>query len=149
MLGTKVVIRLKSDQKKKKVLFFLGKPQQYHLYLLLKNDDEFCPCPLDNDSDFIKGEYDNVLLEMSPIEINSTMQRKIDYAKDILKKSADEIVPQTEGIDVKRYTWLHVSAPKANELIIAIGGYYIAKDKKYILFEEDKPLYDKDGVYVG
>lgn len=149
MLGTKVVIRLKENPKARKVIFFLGKPQQYHLYLLLKEDTEFCPCPMDNDSDYIKSEYDNVIIETIPIEIQSTMQRKMDYAKDFLKKVADEIIPQTEGSLSNKFIWHNIVAHKANELIVAIGGYYLSKEKKYILFEEEKPLYNEDGVYVG
>lgn len=136
MNGTKVVIRRKENAKARKILYFMGVPRQYHLYLVLKDDFEFCPEPMDNDNEIILEDYKNVVVEMTPIQIGTTHMRKLDYAKQVLGKAPDKTEQPDRELQLNKYIWHNVLAHKSTELINAIGGF--ARDGKYILFEEEK-----------
>lgn len=130
MDGTRVVVKNKTTGKKK-VLYYLGVPQQFQIYLALKDNLEFCPDPIDNDADFVQEEYDNVTIEMQPIDIMMTSYKKKDYAYQVLGKIADDV--QREDDIFSTFIWKDVPRYKAEELIAAVGG--IVKGDNYLLVD--------------
>jgi hypothetical protein len=99
--------------------------------LCLQHSAEFCPDPIDNDSDEILNEYDNVTVQIHSINLNTTDVSRKEYATDFFNKDFDDVFPVLEG--TFQYVWKNVPRYRAEQLVAAIGG--IVKGENYILID--------------